>query len=708
VEGDLIRARWVANQIAIERAINTTGAKRVISFHSRVSRAKEFSTGGSRGVRQFLPEFSVFHVNGEQKSSERKQLIRAFRDAPRALITNARCLTEGIDVPAVDMVAFIDPRHSKIDIAQATGRAMRRIGGADKEVGYVVVPVFLERTKGETISEAVQRSDFADVADVLNAMQEQNDDLVQLIREFQEAKGRGEIFDPRRLLDEIEVLGPSVELSVLQSRICAEIVDAIGVSWDMWFGVLTKYKNREGHCRVPPSHLEGTLKLGLWVTRQRRFKDVMPIERRHRLAGIGFEWNPVGSAWEQHYSALKGFNIREGHTVVPHFHIEKNLKLGEWVIRQRRFKDTMPVERRRRLEAIGFVWDALDAAWDEGFAALTRFIEREGHCRVSSRHMEGTYRLGAWVQLQRFVRDRMPVERRKRLEAIGLDWDARDAGWEEGFAKLRKFKLREGHCHVPSQHIEDRFNLGTWATYQYKIRDTMPTDRRERLEAVGFEWSKERLREKSWEEGFAALTRYREREGHCRVPAAHIEGAFRLGTWVQRQRKSRVILPAEQRECLNQAGFEWDPLGAAWENGLVALMEFKDREGHCGVPTDHVEGTFRLGNWVAWQRKNRDTMPPDRKERLKTIGFIWEPEPFGSAWEAGYTALKKFVARGGHCRVPQRHVEGSFKLGAWVNSQRNKQDTLSAERKRRLDELGFVWREKKAADSLMRPQKLEG
>jgi predicted helicase len=143
VQGDLIRARWVANQIAIERAIDETGAKRAISFHSRVSSAKEFSADSSRGIKQFLPEFSVFHVNGEQKSSERKRLIRSFRDAPKALITNARCLTEGIDVPAVDMVAFVDPRHSKIDIAQATGRAMRKPRGSDKEFGHIIIPYSL-------------------------------------------------------------------------------------------------------------------------------------------------------------------------------------------------------------------------------------------------------------------------------------------------------------------------------------------------------------------------------------------------------------------------------------------------------------------------------------------------------------------------------------------------------------------------------------
>src|SRR5206468_8537301 len=76
VEGDLIGARWVAKQIAIERAVEETGAKRAITFHSRISSARVFSSDGTRGIRQFLPEFLVFHVSGEQKSSERNQIIR--------------------------------------------------------------------------------------------------------------------------------------------------------------------------------------------------------------------------------------------------------------------------------------------------------------------------------------------------------------------------------------------------------------------------------------------------------------------------------------------------------------------------------------------------------------------------------------------------------------------------------------------------------
>ena len=67
-------------------------------------------------------------------------------------MSNARCLTEGVDVPAVDVVAFLAPRKSKVDIVQAAGRAMRKADG--KETGYVLLPLFLETQENETIEEA--------------------------------------------------------------------------------------------------------------------------------------------------------------------------------------------------------------------------------------------------------------------------------------------------------------------------------------------------------------------------------------------------------------------------------------------------------------------------------------------------------------------------------------------------------------------------
>ena len=620
VEGDLIGARWVANQIAVERAVKKTGAKRAITFHSRVSSAKEFSADSSHGVRQFLHSFSVFHVNGDQKSSERKHLIRAFREAENGLITNARCLTEGIDVPAVDMVAFIDPRHSRIDIAQATGRAMRKPRGSDKEVGYVVIPLFLDRKIGETLERALARSDFADVANVLNAMQEQDEDLVQIIREIKEAKGRGQIFDPQRLTEKIETLGPSVDLSSLRSNIFAEVVDTLGVSWDEWFGVLLKFRARERHCRIPVRHIEGDYRLGAWVVKQRTVADNMPPERKKRLDEIGFEWDPFGADWERGFVALTKFKAREEHCRIPQTYVEGDYNLGSWVSNQRADADKMHPDRKKRLDQLGFIWDSRIAEWENGFDALVNFKKREGHCRVPQRHFEGDRNLGRWVSFQRKLLDKMHPDRKKRLDELGFEWDPFGAGWENGFAALVKFKEREGHCRVTGHHIEESYNLGTWITNQRADEDKMPPDRKKRLDELGFVWDP--LRE-DWENAFAALVKFKEPEGHCRVPVHHIEGDYRLGAWVVKRRASPDKMFPDRKKRLDELGFVWDPLGADWENGFAALVKFKEREGHCHVPRGHREGDYKLDRWAMHQRAIGAKLIAERRKRLDELGFSW-------------------------------------------------------------------------------------
>ena len=219
VEKDEIGARWMANLIAVQKAIEEVGAKKIISFHSRVRLAQEFASKEPRGIAYHLPDYDVRHVNGEQSSGDRAEIIESFKDAPKALLTNARCLTEGINIPAVDMVAFIDPRQSRIDITQAVGRAMRKPRGpTTKTVGYVVVPVFAGMGDKDSLEDAIKSEKFESVVDVLNALQEHDEELVDIIRELKERKGVDEPFNPRRLMEKIEMIGPRVDLDRLTSK----------------------------------------------------------------------------------------------------------------------------------------------------------------------------------------------------------------------------------------------------------------------------------------------------------------------------------------------------------------------------------------------------------------------------------------------------------------------------------------------------------
>ena len=251
---DEISARWMANLIAVEQAIKRVDAKKIITFHSRIRLADDFATNLPHGIAYHLRDYEVRHVNGGQDSGERGDIIRSFADAPRALLTNARCLTEGINIPAVDMVAFIDPRQSKVDITQAVGRAMRKPRGpTTKTVGYIVVPVFAGVGEKDTFDDAIRGEKFDAVVDVLNALQDHDEELVDIIREIRERKGAGEPFNPRRLNEKVEVIGPRVDLDRLTRSIEIEIADRIGSSWDERFGLLTRFKAREGHCRVSRS-----------------------------------------------------------------------------------------------------------------------------------------------------------------------------------------------------------------------------------------------------------------------------------------------------------------------------------------------------------------------------------------------------------------------------------------------------------------------
>jgi len=102
--------------------------------------------------------------------------------------------------------------------------------------------------------------------------------------------------------------------------------------------------------------------------------------------------------------------------------------------------------------------------------------------------VEGKFNLGSWATVQRYRKDHLSVERKKRLDRIGFVWNWRDFAWERGFATLLKFKRREGHCRVHSLHREGDYKFGSWVAVQRRKKKEMSTKRRARLNKIGFEW----------------------------------------------------------------------------------------------------------------------------------------------------------------------------------------------------------------------------
>ena len=683
VNGDAVRARQVANQIALRDAIEKYGVSKVFTFHKTVASAASFVADGSEGIRTHLPEFKTFHVNGSMSTARREHEMRDFRAATQAVVSNARCLTEGVDVPAVDMVAFLSPRRSRVDIVQATGRAMRRSPG--KTTGYVLVPLYLEQAAGESIEEAVNRAEFDEVWDVLQSLQEQDNVLAEIIRAMCEQKGKTKGFDDSQFRQRVEILGPTISLESIRRAITSACIERLGAFWDERFGELQAFKKLFGHCNVP-SENKDFRQLAIWVSTQRSNRSSLTNERVRRLEEIGFVWNLFDSAWEEMFDALSNFRRAQGHCVVPR-NWHRNPALSRWVLRQRqdKRKGQLSIERVERLERLDFVWNAPQTAWERMLLKLKDFKRRQGHCNVPPRAPK-TYELGRWVAKQRSRREKLSDDQTRGLEKLGFNWDLWKEIWEQMFVSLVEYKRTRGDCNVPRSYRPNQ-KLARWVHNQRVRRSELSDGQTQRLEKIGFVWDP---KNGAWEARFAELIAFKRKHGHCKVPQRSREYS-KLATWVSAQRSRRDRLDKARLQRLNRVGFVWDPFALAWEEMFVELKHFKQAHGHCSVSSKSRE-FHHLAMWVNVQRtaQRKGTIDAERVERLTKLGFDWDP--LGSYWKDMFKQLVKFKEQNGHCDVPARWT-GNRPLGGWVSNQRalRKKGTLSKDHIRKLNELGFLW-----------------
>jgi len=180
--------------VAVAKAMRDYSLRRVISFHSLVKRAQAFAEA-LPGVCASLPDAhrieGVYanHIHaGTPMDVRRSELARLQSADGWTLLSNARCLGEGVDVPELDGIVFADPRTSQIEIWQAIGRAIRKSDAG--KVATVLIPVFIP--KGMDAEQAIDGGRFRPVFDVLKAMQAHDPSMSEVVVKWSErAKGGG-------------------------------------------------------------------------------------------------------------------------------------------------------------------------------------------------------------------------------------------------------------------------------------------------------------------------------------------------------------------------------------------------------------------------------------------------------------------------------------------------------------------------------------
>jgi superfamily II DNA or RNA helicase len=177
---DEVTASMLASLIALKKVMRQYPVRHSVSYHSSIAKAKVFKENADVFTELF-PEYGsldTYHIRGSDPASMRDRIMTDFAKSEKSLVTNSRCLIEGIDMPEIDCVLFADPKRSTTDIVQALGRALRP--SKHKEFGYIVIPVIIDDL--QALEGLLETSSFVDMFSILRALAANDERIIDYFR----------------------------------------------------------------------------------------------------------------------------------------------------------------------------------------------------------------------------------------------------------------------------------------------------------------------------------------------------------------------------------------------------------------------------------------------------------------------------------------------------------------------------------------------
>ncbi|MFD7596298.1 Helicase associated domain protein [Kitasatospora sp. NPDC059812] len=541
--------RLGALQAAMLHTMAQHGLQTMITFHHRTIEAQAFAEGLPAvaaklhaGDPEFYPErVWADWLKGEHAGERRQRVLAEFgRSARRAVLAQCRVLGEGVDIRAVDSVALLDPKGAPHDIVQAVGRALRQKPGQGK-LASLIVPVFLK--EGEQPQDMFTSGSYRPLVNVLQALRAHDEEAVELLAIPQ--------------VEQTNVVEPSMDI-----------------------GSEPQEGEEESRMLLRFSAPRDPVMVARWVS-----FNVIDTERQD---------------WVRGWSAAEKYYRREGHLRVPFDHREaaregleyaKAYPLGHWVSEQRKAYAAGLMEGKRveRLEALGMVWDPLDAAWEENLAACRVYFDHHGTLAAPRTATALDKPVGQWLSNQR--RPGVLNGRPDRVEALaGIDPDWNPAwplDWQRHYAAVTE--CVQGGAQpadlLPGVTVHG-LDVGRWLERQRQhiVWHGLMDAQQQRLAQFGVQplaapagagegqgkgaagGRKTGGKVSAFDRGLAALARYRERTGSVTVPRQHVEEIpggdggtveVKLGVWISNTKSRRAKLTGEQLDQLAALGLDW-------------------------------------------------------------------------------------------------------------------------------------------------------
>ena len=393
-------------------------------------------------------------------------------------------LNEGVHVEGISGVILFRPTVSPIIYKQQIGRTLT--------AGTTAAPLILDVV-----------NNFEGLSSISGLQKEMTAAVQRLY-----ANGEGE----KIVAERFEVIEQVQNCRILFER----LENSLSSTWDHYFAAASLYYAEHGDLKVPLRYkTPGGLSLGDWVQTQRQIRKgkrtfgTLTQQQIERLDGIGMVWETRSeTAWARGLEAARRYRQQYGDLQVPSAYKDADgFALGNWIrnTRSRFGSGGLKESQIRELDALGMVWNSIDAKWERCYAEAALYYEKHGSLNLAPKYVSPSgIRLGAWVENQRayYLKGELSDDKIRRLEAIGMLWEGRnDHQWLRAYEAAARYFRQYGDLNIPYQYVSpEGIRLGYWVVRQraaYKgrfsiekkaNRKPLSYERKRLLDAIGMNW----------------------------------------------------------------------------------------------------------------------------------------------------------------------------------------------------------------------------
>ncbi len=471
-----ISAPMLAKQLAVLRAAHEHGIRRMITYHGSIAEAKWFATLLPH-AHSLLPadqrpvSLIAEHVHGRQTVAQRRRALDrlAGQEDGLVVVSNARVLSEGVDVPAVDAVAFLAPR-STIDTIQGTGRAMRLSDRSRPKTATVMVPVFLQEDQDPET--ALNSTPFGPVWQTVRALASHDETLHRQLETARRslaaptATGRVRLGDSTEgeLPDWLSFSGIPVPAD-FAAAITVRTVRATTSIWSEYLQAAEIYRTEHGDLLVHEDYRTPTgLGLGRFISYLRKLYKLnkLSTSQIEEWEALGMTWSVLDQKLQELIRELREFKKEYGHLDVPKSYKvrrgDREYTLGQICASLRTSRPLGQVSSIKiaALDEEGFIWDRAEYIWNQFISDCREFMIWNSHLDIPQTYTLRGRNIGQQVSKFRSHPDRLTPEQHESLNRIGFIWDSLQYRWDLHIKFVTEFKDQYGHLNIPSSCVVEK------------------------------------------------------------------------------------------------------------------------------------------------------------------------------------------------------------------------------------------------------------